>query len=130
MKIGFTGTQVGLTPYQAKELLTMLTNLDYITEFHHGDCIGADKMACLVAQDFGIKIIGHPPDNPVKRCYFESDEEREEKPYLKRNKDIVNESDILIACPKGPEELRSGTWSTVRYARKVGVPVLVISPGK
>lgn len=48
-------------------------------------------------------------------------EERPAKPYLERNKDIANEGiDGLIAAPSGwVEELRSGTWATVRYARKL-----------
>jgi predicted Rossmann fold nucleotide-binding protein DprA/Smf involved in DNA uptake len=53
---------------------------------------------------------------------------REPLPYLERNHAIVNESDFLIAAPDGPETLRSGTWATVRYARKVGKRVLVIMP--
>ena len=54
---------------------------------------------------------------------------REEKPYLDRNKDIVDETNILMACPNKAEEVqRSGTWSTVRYARKVGKAVLIVYP--
>jgi predicted Rossmann fold nucleotide-binding protein DprA/Smf involved in DNA uptake len=36
---------------------------------------------------------------------------------LVRNRAIVNSSGLLIAAPAGEEILRSGTWSTVRYAR-------------
>ena len=50
-----------------------------------------------------------------------------EKRYLERNRDIVDACDILIACPRTlKEELRSGTWATVRYARKVGKPVAIL----
>jgi hypothetical protein len=35
----------------------------------------------------------------------------------------------LIAAPAEPEEqLLSGTWSTVRFARKLGKPVFLILP--
>lgn len=43
-----------------------------------------------------------------------------EKSYLNRNKDIIDQSDFLIACPQDKEQevLRSGTWSTIRNAKK------------
>jgi len=58
-----------------------------------------------------------------------SDIRRNPKPYLERNHNIVDESELLIACPKSKEEeLRSGTWATVRYARKKGVRIILIYP--
>jgi hypothetical protein len=43
--------------------------------------------------------------------------------------DIVVESELLIATPKEvKEQLRSGTWATVRRARKVGIPIILITP--
>lgn len=38
--------------------------------------------------------------------------------YLARNKDIVNACDVLYAMPDAPETLRSGTWSTIRFAKQ------------
>jgi hypothetical protein len=36
-----------------------------------------------------------------------------------------------LACPRGyTEELRSGTWATIRYARKTGVPYVIIFPDR
>ena len=53
----------------------------------------------------------------------------DKKPYLERNKKIVNCCDILIAAPKQINEvLRSGTWSTIRYAKKIGIEVFIILP--
>src|SRR5262245_41796084 len=41
--------------------------------------------------------------------------------YLVRNRDIVEETDLLIAAPANAvEHLQSGTWCTVRYARRSG----------
>lgn len=57
-----------------------------------------------------------------------SDEKREPLPYLARNCVIVDEADILLACPKGPEEQRSGTWATVRYARKQNKRIVIVYP--
>lgn len=57
--------------------------------------------------------------------------QREEGPedLLARNRDIVDETEILIACPGHMhEELRSGTWSTIRYAVKIQRPHIIIWP--
>ncbi len=63
------------------------------------------------------------------RNFSKGDETRKPKPYLKRNHDIVDESDILIGFPSSEEErLRSGTWATVRYARKTGKRIYIIFP--
>jgi hypothetical protein len=99
-------------------------------EVHHGDCIGADAQLHTLAKAAGLKIIIHPPIDPKKRAFCqEYDEIREEKPYLDRNKDIVNESEFLIATPRTMHEvLRSGTWATVRYARSTNIDIAIIEP--
>lgn len=51
------------------------------------------------------------------------------KPPLVRNHDIVDSTELLIACPKEQVEvLRSGTWATIRYARKKEITVWLIDP--
>jgi hypothetical protein len=40
-------------------------------------------------------------------------------PYLARNKVIVHHTEMMVAAPNGRvERLRSGTWSTVRFAKE------------
>lgn len=125
MKIGFTGTQLGMTDAQKSALRQLLSGKD--GEFHHGDCEGADAEAHDIARVCGFWIIGHPPSNPKKRARKFVDEWRPEKPYLDRNKDIVLDTEWLIAAPaQGVEQLRSGTWSTVRFARKLRRKVILI----
>lgn len=129
MNIGFTGTRNGLTERQISSLAEILARYSSIT-VHHGDCVGADEDFNAMAQFVALKIVIHPPTNKVFRAYCVGDELRDEKPYLERNHDIVDECDVLIACPSGAEniKIRSGTWATVRYARKQGKPVIVINP--
>ena len=44
--------------------------------------------------------------------------------YMARNDETIRRSDVLIAFPETPhEETRSGTWATVRRARKKGIPI-------
>lgn len=133
ISVGFTGTQDGTTKPQLVSLIDLMGELqEDIKEVHHGDCIGSDSefhSICLLME--GVFIIIHPPDNDGKRafCQFHEGALRHPKPYLERNKVIVDQSHVLIATPKtAEEELRSGTWSTVRYARKQGKKIYLILP--
>lgn len=75
-----------------------------------------------------ISIIIHPPINSSKRAW-KNGILKKEKEYLDRNHDIVDCSDILITCPKEDvEQLRSGTWATIRYAKKSNKKTIIIYP--
>lgn len=129
MRVGFTGTQEGMTQDQLAVLLSMITSMAPF-EFHHGDCVGSDAEAHFIAQAMGVPIIIHPPIANVKQAYCVGAKKvKPPKGYIQRNQDIVDETDVLIATPKSSKEnLRSGTWSTVRYARKRGRIVWIINP--
>lgn len=128
MIVGFTGTQNGMTALQKVKVKYLLIDLK-ATVLHHGDCVGADTDAHSIAKELNIKIHLHPPINPSKRSFCKADNSEQEKEYLERNHDIVDCSDVLIAIPKGfQEELRSGTWATIRYAKKTGKEVYIILP--
>lgn len=130
MKVGFTGTHLGMTFNQQDSLRNFLMEPTF-TELHHGDCIGADAQAHAIALPMGFHIIVHPPLDPRKRAWVAGTGVHILLPckYLDRNKDIVDTSDILIAAPKEMKEiLRSGTWSTIRYARKIGRQIIILEP--
>jgi len=129
MPVGFTGNQQGMTPQQISALTQTLKKLG-ATAFHHGDCIGSDNEAHTVAQGLNIPVILHPPINASKRAWSKGAvEERDEKEYLARNQDIINETKALIGTPRGFKEVqRSGTWSTIRRGKKTGKPVYIIWP--
>jgi len=103
-------------------------------EVHHGDCIGSDEDFHYLCRELVSRpdIHIHPPDNPSKRAFCEpvlKDFIHLEKPYMKRNDDIVADSHALVATPKGEEVRRgSGTWATIRRARKKGIPIYIIYP--
>ena len=128
MRIGFTGTQRGMTDAQRSTLRAVLAELG-ATVFHHGDCIGADAEAHDVAEAMGCEVVIHPPVTETKRAWKLAARIYEPKWYLARNKDIVRDTEMLVAAPgEETEHLRSGTWSTVRFARKLGRAVWVILP--
>lgn len=127
VSIGFTGTEQGMTELQKTGLSNYLKQ--YRRDFHHGDCIGADEEAHQIAMRLGYKIVIHPPINSKKRAFCKEGYILPAKEYLIRNRDIVYSSDILVATPKEREEVqRSGVWSTIRFARKIGNKVKIIYP--
>lgn len=132
--IGFTGTQNGMTVAQATTVSVLLHNLRagvISCAFRHGCCIGADEQAHRIAlQVKGMHIYGHPSIKKGKQALLKGlSAYYGPRDYLSRNRDIVDKSNVLIGTPKeNTNMLRSGTWYTIRYAVKTGVPVLIVTP--
>lgn len=132
MKIGFTGTRSEPTFDQCNWLFKYLCD-NKIDELHHGACVGADSLAHYQAALLNILIYVHPPTDlsRVNKNILDVEGRMyvlKPKPYLVRNHDIVDSTDRLIALPKDPETLRSGTWSTIRYAQKKKKPITICWP--
>lgn len=150
MRLAFTGTRLGMTERQENEVRRELTidrenktPMGSITAVH-GCCKGADVDFHRLALEAGIPFYDLWPSNNratnrLQECMdlfakFELDPgvvltlHPENEPLL-RNEDIIAGADFLIACPKETEEvLRSGTWATIRLARKYNVPMAIIFP--
>lgn len=143
-KIGFTGSRKGMTQKQVAELLKLIV-FNHPFELHHGDCVGADAKAHKYYSTYpepGKRIVIHPPINDELRAYCHLDKiiddtiikVREEKHYLDRNRDIVDETDFLLAFPNGSDRSygragksrQGGTWYTIRYARSINKPVTIV----
>ena len=134
IKYGFTGTRTGLNNTQKDKINKLFEEnikQNKTIEIHHGDCVGADSEIHAICEKIinkyeNMKIIIHPPSDKKLRAFCKSSLICDPKPYLKRNKDIIDGTDILIACPYSNEEqLRSGTWSTIRYAKKKNKQILL-----
>lgn len=134
--VGVTASRYGLTSKQRAYLRSRLAEL--ITEhgkegveLHHGWCVGGDEQACVIAGQMGVRLVAHPASGVDARWMsgLLVDEVRAARPPLIRNRHIVNETELLLAFPRQPvEQLRSGTWSTVRYARLLEGPREVVLP--
>lgn len=140
--IGFTGTRLGMTLRQSV-VVSKLLNVLYFSEIHHGGCYGADfdfhEIALRNSKcQAHVRIYVHPGKGAMNQSrHFLSESpywQRNiivlpEVEYLLRDRIIVNESDLLIACPHGKTELtRSGTWFTVRRARENKIPIMIVYP--
>jgi len=129
MRLGFTGTRHGMTMPQMSAF-RVWAGLREITELHDGMCVGADEQAHeIVCQVSDATMIRHPPtDRSIAVPPKDGDIILKAAPYLVRNRAIVTAAEHLAAAPDGPERQRSGTWSTVRFARKLGRPVTIFWP--
>ncbi len=128
MIVGSTGTQNGMTAAQLTFVLDTLAAWG-VGELHHGDCIGADADIHKLARELGWRVVGHPPSDPSKRAWCDFDEIRAPAPYLVRNTAIVIATELLLATPaQRTMQLRSGTWATVRRARALGRPIMLVWP--
>lgn len=120
MDFGVTGTRNGMTDEQMASVRDVLLYLDVVgfRTMHNGDCVGVDEQMYWLWKKHGAIVHGHPPTDNRYRANLRFDRCENAKPYLDRNRDIVDRSRILIVCPgQMTEQVRSGTWATYRYAK-------------
>lgn len=134
MKIGVTATREGLTPIQLNNAkIAMSSHSSHSTTLHHGACVGGDEQLALTAFNLGYTIAAHPPINKKAlsvRALDLSTIVWEEDDYIARNRTIVDVTDVMLAFPRTrAEELRSGTWSTIRYAKTRNKALVIFWPG-
>lgn len=110
MKIGFTGTRNGMT---AEQFTTFVVTMNRICprELHHGVCVGSDEdAACWTMVRFRGEcvVIAHPgrsanrPEenhNRSVKAMLSSHQTDPEKTHFARNRDIVDQTEMLIATP-------------------------------
>jgi hypothetical protein len=142
LHVGITGSRNGADQGQLGilsdrlSLLCITAGATVERYFHHGDCVGVDDQAHVLAIGLNYRIYVHPPTNRTLRAYVNRtplwnpahDLVWPPKPYLERNLDIINAVSLLFVVPDGPERPRSGTWSTYRAAIRLGVTTVLIPP--
>lgn len=137
MKIGVTGTRSSPTTKQLDEVYKFLNSaVGYCREkdmappeLHHGDCVGADVAVAKMAMELGMHVVCHPPTKDDLRAFHTSHTAREPCTYFERNRNIVDETDFLIAVPyQDTHQSTGGTWYTVDYAVKKNKPVKIFYP--
>lgn len=137
MILAFTGTRAGMTPKQRLAVFNLVENLKPSTVLH-GDCIGADTDFHKICMAIRGSIIN--PEPPFINLYpadhsARAHNEGYDTIYpaaddpLKRNLAMVKACDELIATPKEYVEIiRSGTWTTRRYAIKEKKVIYTVYP--
>lgn len=137
MDIGITATRNGLTERQKVSLGILLVS-HYVgaknKRFRHGSCRGGDAQAArLVRKLFGkdVEIYCHPgpKDDPNQEDSGVDNVVHDPTTHFARNRNIVDGVSLMFACPyEDKEQAKGGTWYTVSYSRKAGVPVVIIWP--
>ncbi len=124
--VGISGTRHGANSQQLAKIRYLLMNYKRqgATYFRHGDCQGVDVEAAEIARRLGYTIIKHP--GPVGVGSY-ADVTLDPMSFLDRNKVIARMSDVVLIVPHTNKEvLRSGTWSTYRYALKMDIPIRMV----
>lgn len=128
--LGITGTRNGMRPKQ-QQMVRSIVGFLLPDEAHHGDCVGADaEFHDIVREITQAVIVVHPPLNKSHVACKEGDFTLPDREYMRRNKDIIAESDLMLATPFEYEERGrgSGTWAAIRHTRKVHKPLIIIWP--
>ena len=129
MKVSFTGTRSGMSAWQKQQLEKFfLDHRGEISVFVHGACIGADEEAHAIARKvFGksLYIAIFPSTAKTRVDGLDAQYVAELMKPFERDQEIVKLGcDVLLAAPLQMGEVpRSGTWSTIRYAKKKKVRV-------
>lgn len=130
MKIGFTGTREGMSLAQRQAFVSTIKAIyPSPSQFHHGDCVGADKEAhdlirALLAKCY---IVIHPGNTPWLAAGCLADVRMHSTDNISRNHDIVDAVDLMLAAPHTDEEQRrSGTWATIRYAKRLHKKLVIL----
>lgn len=127
MKISITGSRRGLTPRQRAFVIPLLEQVEWLT---HGGCTGVDRdVHALFNTPYSTTVYPGTYEQHKwavdSRCAITFPV----KAPLARNRDIVNATPKLYAFVSTYHEIqRSGTWATIRYARKIGHDVTVVWP--
>lgn len=128
--LGFTGTRQHVPEDRLDNLYEAIGCLARggAATLHHGMCFGMDEYGHGYATTHALRTHGWPSNIPGTTAPLRVTTLHTIEKPLVRNRAIVDASDLLIAVPMDPgnEELRSGTWATVRYARAKGIPILFI----
>jgi hypothetical protein len=136
MRVGFTGTRHGMSTAQLEQLRLVLQWLRAASAewpkpgvFDHGDGPGvdgqpsSDAQAADLARRMGFGLAPHPVEQAENETWAAA--------ALRRDRVIASTCDVLVAAPRrDAEEVRSGTWATVRYAREAGKPIVMLSRGE
>lgn len=136
MRVAFTGSARPLTHSQKITITARIENLPKDAFVVTGACIGVDAFVARVAFKLGLAVHTVVPANRSKvdsdwRRFATSFEEMPEgSSYRDRNTRMIDLApDLLIGYPEtetNGRDIGSGSWMTIRIARRKGRAVEVL----
>jgi len=131
-KIGIVGSRQYTNKKKIKDFIFDLKRKykDNVEIVSGGQKDGADGYAKKFALEFDMKYVEFPPAHYSYNQHCIKEAKHYGKPYgvwnyFKRNKEIAEYSDIIVAfIPKGVES--KGTMNTLEYARNVNKMVKIL----
>lgn len=98
----------------------------------HGDSLGSDAEFDAIARGARLPRVLRPASDGSS-AHSEREggkilQRYQAKPAFSRNMKIVEDCDVLLVAPGGPETDKSLTWLAIRFARRAATPVVVVAP--
>lgn len=118
MKVGIVGSRRRSDKHKVEKLVELLPEDTIVVS---GGCNGVDTWAEQKAKEIGLEVDIYYPDINGTVDYYEACEK-----YYERNKHIVKNSDII--CAFVAEDRTGGTENTIKHAKELDVPFIVIDP--
>ena len=135
MIIGFTGRRGGMSEEQYEAVHQLIGNLIEGYDLGwvkgtHGDCVGADAEFNEICLKHSVGTLVRPCTYENLRAFCEAKEIAKPKAPMARNRDIVSDADVMIACPPNCVKISrgSGTWATIGFTRKAKKPLYIVFP--
>lgn len=132
MIVGFTGSRFGMSGDQNKRVLGLLECLGSVGRHMsglHGDCVGADEEFNELCTTLEWRTACRPCTFENLRANCADAISKPVRP-MERNRALVADADVMIACPPNDEEIKSGsgTWATIRFTRRAEKPLAIVYP--
>lgn len=133
--LGMTGTRDGMTEAQKTTCLKLF--LEFKPDIYiHGCCQGADQdfHHLIIKTTLGKKcpqIEGYPASIWQEQWAADQQFHHLHKGYTYKERDLIiaTRSKWFLGFPRGyEEELRSGTWMTLRMRRKLNKSFIIVLP--
>jgi len=136
LTLGFTGTRKAITPAQTTALVKLIEDI-VPTHSIDGMCVGADATFAAICGTLAVYRTGYPgysKKNPTDYRYRDPNPREHTEPadtHFSRNRRIVRNSDLMIACPYGDRASLNGSGGTnytIKQALKASKEIYIILP--